>query len=234
MENHYTVLNFYRFLHLTHLETLKLSLTKKLTALNVQGRILIASEGINGTLAIYGHNGDKTLTDTLTKIDSKFNQLHWTVTYGKGEKLPFVDLFIKITNELIGTGLLGKGIFDDQRYSDETYGGLSADLTGVHLTPHEFHASLLNCNSGKKNILIDVRNDIEYQVGHFKDAIGLKTSIYSESWKSFDKILVPYLNDIKNKKANVLMYCTGGIRCEKASAYLIKQGIDRESIFQVH
>ena len=181
----YKVLLFYRFTPLEDLDSLKEKLIKVLNQYDNRGRILLASEGINGTLASWGDTYQD-LIEALVSVDSKLKYTDWKLTTGHGSELPFVDLFIKVTKELIGTGLLGKSVFDQLEYSEDTYGGLSAASTGLHLTPREFHEELQrqlelqklpseqqhsdNDDQDKpdvllgETILLDVRNDIEYQV----------------------------------------------------------------------
>jgi predicted sulfurtransferase len=204
----YHVLLFYRFVPLDDLISLKSKLLDALSNYEIKGRILIAPEGINGTLASWDDT-HKSIINSLVQVDARFIYTDWKVTSAEGDNLPFVDLFIKISKELIGTGLLGRGIFDANctEYSESSYGGLSESSTGIHLTPKEFHEVLLqyhqqrlNTTQDHKNkeheniVLLDVRNDIEYQVGHFAGATNLETNYYSESWKRFDQILVDKLH----------------------------------------
>lgn len=110
----------------------------------------------------------------------------------------FDGLIVKSVKSIVGDN-------SEVEYSNET--------TGTHLTPEEFHAKLTEPNS----ILVDVRNSYEYAVGHFEGAINPKT----RNFKSFDT----WLDRAKEEKLfkgkeNILMYCTGGIRCEKASIQL--------------
>ena len=228
----YKVLLFYRFFALEDVDKLSEQIRNICHNRNLIGRILLANEGINGTLAGFGNSCDDIIND-FVKLDSRFQFVDWKITLGENEKLPFPDLYIKIVKELIGTGLLGKDIFDHQKFSNETYGGLETELTGVHLTPQKWHDTLTHgIETTEPIVLLDVRNDIEYQVGHFRGSTNLKTVTYSETWKNIDTILSTTQCD-KNSNSKIFMYCTGGIRCEKASAYLIKKGIERERIFQV-
>lgn len=179
-DREYKVLLFYRFTPLENLVLLKEKLTQVLSKYDNRGRILISPEGINGTLASWG-DSYKDLIEALVTVDLRFKYTDWKLTVGRGQELPFIDLFIKITKELIGTGLLGKNVFDHLEYSEGTYGGLAETSTGRHLTPQEFHEELkrqlesqkLESESksinkedilGGETILLDVRNDIEYQV----------------------------------------------------------------------
>lgn len=214
----YKVLLFYRFVPLQDLDSLKSQLTEALSKYTVRGRILLAPEGINGTLASWG-DSYQDLIDALVGVDARFQHTDWKLTAGLGAELPFVDLFIKVTKELIGTGLLGKSVFDQLEYSEETYGGLAPTATGLHLSPREFHEELQRHLQKQQNeeekgdrlddetILLDVRNDIEYQMGHFKGATNLETNYFSESWRRIDDILERQPKT--SVKPKIMMYCTG-------------------------
>jgi UPF0176 protein len=106
-------------------------------------------------------------------------------------------------------------------YSYHCYKG-GVEGTGVHLTPSEFHEAL----GRDDGICIDVRNGFEYDVGHFKNALNLNTYTYSETWSALDNVLKD-----KDPANNIYMYCTGGIRCEKASAYVKAKGY--KNVFQL-
>ena len=78
-------------------------------------------------------------------------------------------------------------------------------------------------------IILDIRNEFEYDIGHFDGAVNLRTFTYAETWSALDKLLDYKSEDSKSKP--VYMYCTGGIRCEKASAYLKGKGWN--NVYQV-
>lgn len=290
----YKVLLFYRFIPIDNIYELKDKLDFELGQRKLKGRLLIAPEGINGTLAAWSDENSQfnehDVINLFVNIDSRFQNIDWKSTPGTGTDLPFVDLYIKTCKELIGTGLNGKNVFDHLAYDNNSYGGLSHLTTGIHLPPSEFHDMLSrNIENGGKEagrgsnneiILLDVRNDIEYQVGHFETAINLKTVTFADTWKSMDAIIQDaskdyckvastistttaigsvatssddITGDVKsvvetarlsheqvNQNINevtlgpkIMMYCTGGIRCEKASAYLVNRGIPRNNIFQL-
>ena len=212
----YHVLLFYRFVKIDNLQTYNDRLIEILSPFNLKGRILLAPEGVNGTLA--GWNDSYIdIIKALETFDPRLKHTDWKSSVGEGVDLPFIDLYIKPTKELIGTALLGKDIFDKLEFSESTYGGLSESSTGVHLPPHEFHTKLhthignteQTASNGHKVILLDVRNDIEYQVGHFTNAINLQTNYYSESWSKIDDIIESNKTDIDNHKTTIMMYCTG-------------------------
>lgn len=99
-------------------------------------------------------------------------------------------------------------------FDDASFGGL--DGVGIHLAPSDFHDKVLRIVSGQeKGIILDVRNEYEYDIGHFEGATNLKTYYYSETWRAMESAL----KGTQDEDTEVLMYCTGGIRCELASKF---------------
>jgi predicted sulfurtransferase len=135
---------------------------------------------------------------------------------------PFPDLKISIVKELVSTG--GAVSVDD-----------ITQFGGTHLTPEQFHRKLVGAAAGQREkevVLIDVRNTFEYDIGHFVNPISQEEAINPEmvTFSSFDhQFCQQYATSLQNK--TVLMYCTGGIRCEKASAMLKKRGV--QDVFQL-
>jgi UPF0176 protein len=180
------------------------------TSLHLTGRVLIANEGINGTLATTNRAQLDQYTNYLLKhplftlVEADFKRS--TSTFE-----PFPDLFIKPVKEIISTGglipvpLPGQG--------------------GTHLTPHEFHAKLTDTTTAKETVVLDIRNHTEYMVGHFKNAIDPNCRTFAE----FPRYLTQKAAELKDK--TVLMYCTGGVRCEKASYHLKQLGV--EEVYQL-
>ena len=204
------------------------------------GRVLVASEGINGTLS--GNQDDINLfIKKLEEEDSRFCGIDWKTSISPIDK-PFPDLFIKKCNEIIGVGhakdLLDKFI----QFDPTSFSGISDDCVGNHLTPEEWHKKLQfyleqsnggDSNENKDYLLIDVRNEIESNVGYFESATPIGSTWYSETFKTLDDILEK--NNILEEGNNkpIMMYCTGGIRCEKASAYLMAKGVSKDRCFQL-
>ena len=180
------------------------------TTLRLTGRVLIANEGINGTLATTNRAQLNQYTNYLlahplfTLVETDFKRS--TSTFE-----PFPDLFIKPVKEIISTGglipvpLPGQG--------------------GTHLTPQEFHAKLTDTTTAKETVVLDIRNHTEYMVGHFKNAVDPNCRTFAE----FPRYLTQKAAELKDK--TVLMYCTGGVRCEKASYHLKQLGV--EEVYQL-
>merc|ERR1712216_647752 len=106
-------------------------------------------------------------------------------------------------------------------------------IGGVHLTPDEFHQRIALANPDDDMVMLDVRNRTEYSVGHFVDAAGraaLQPNM--RNFKSFRTFVDEHGEELFKGK-RVMMYCTGGIRCETASAYLQSTGIAKE-VYQLH
>jgi len=219
--------------------------------LSLVGRILISIEGINGTLSgsckdietyielmkeyhclsmssptsdsNYEEKNDRNRSNDDDDIRI-FQNVDWKMSYDSSTKKLFPDLKISIVKEIVSTS----GLVDVNDIPLET---------GNHLTPEEFHEILESSSSSsmvqshqqirkKEVVLIDVRNTFEHDIGYFIDpktnrkAIDPKTTTFS----SFDFFCDQNANKLRHKK--VLMYCTGGIRCEKASVLLKRKGVD--------
>ncbi|CAJ1460763.1 unnamed protein product [Effrenium voratum] len=161
--------------------------------LGLCGRVLVAKEGINGTVQ---GNADA-ISAYEARVQAAFcREIDWKRSHKVTDCL-FPDLVVKEVSELVGFGLQEP---------------LDMAEAGTHLTPEEFHSRLLQ-NSGQLR-LIDVRNTFEYNVGHFDGAIDPGMT-HTAQWPRFVK---DNIEDLRGH--TVMLYCTGGIRCEKASVYL--------------
>lgn len=173
--------------------------------LDALGRIYVANEGINAQMSIPEENLEAFRT-TLEVYDfMKGIRLNEAVEH---DDHSFLKLTIKVRDKIVADGL-----------NDETF-----DVTniGVHLKAKEFNEILDDPNT----IVVDFRNHYESEVGHFKNAITPDVETFRES--------LPIINEqLQNHKEdkNLVMYCTGGIRCEKASAYFKHQGF--KNVFQL-
>ncbi|KAB1156992.1 oxygen-dependent tRNA uridine(34) hydroxylase TrhO [Flavobacterium luteum] len=174
-------------------------------ALDALGRIYVAHEGINAQMSIPAQNIDAFRETLETYEFMKGIRLNVAVEH---DDHSFLKLTIKVREKIVADGL-----------NDETF-----DVTniGVHLKAKEFNAILEDSNT----IVVDFRNHYESEVGHFKGAITPDVETFRESLP----IINEQLKDFKEDK-NLVMYCTGGIRCEKASAYFKHQGF--KNVFQL-
>ncbi|MFD1215112.1 MULTISPECIES: oxygen-dependent tRNA uridine(34) hydroxylase TrhO [Microbulbifer] len=187
----------YKFVALDDFETLREPLLKTLLDNEVRGTLLLASEGINGTVA-----GSRAGIDALLsylKSDPRLADLD-TKESLTGE-MPFLRSKVKLKREIVTMGVQG---IDPLR------------SVGTYVKPQDWNTLI----SDPDVLLIDTRNDYEVQVGTFENAVNPQTTTFRE----FPDYVQEHLDPSKHKK--VAMFCTGGIRCEKSTAYLKEQGFD--------
>ena len=198
-------ISFYRYFILESPVEFRDQLYKDWSELNCFGRIYVAREGINAQMSVPDHNMDAFL-QTLSRYKI-FDQI--PVKYAiEDDGKSFYKLTIKVRAKLVADGL-----------SDDAF-----DVTNVgnHLEAEEFHALV---DSGK-HIVVDMRNHYESEIGHFKGALRPEVDTFREEIVQVKDMLA----DRKDQK--ILLYCTGGIRCEKASAYLKHHGFS--DVNQLH
>ncbi len=198
-------LSFYAYAKITDPKKFRDELFIAWNALDALGRIYVAHEGINAQMSIPAENLEK-FRETLEGYDfMKGIRLNEAVEH---DDHSFLKLTIKVRNKIVADGL-----------NDETF-----DVTnkGIHLKAKEFNNLLEDPNT----IVVDFRNHYESEVGHFEGAITPDVETFRESLP----IINEQLQDFKEDK-NLLMYCTGGIRCEKASAYFKNQGF--KNVYQL-
>ena len=185
-------LSFYKYTNIANPVLLRDHLYTLLTHLDIFGRIYISSEGVNAQMSIPKENFEA-FKNVLDSIDF-LQQVRLNIAVEDDGK-SFYVLIIKIKDKIVADGL----------------NDYSFDVTksGTHLTAKEFN----ELTDKEETIIVDMRNHYESEVGHFKNAIMPDVETFRESLKEVKTLL-------ENKKErNIIMYCTGGIRCEKASAY---------------
>jgi UPF0176 protein len=194
-ESRFTV-SFYRYLPVSDPPQFRDELYKGLNRLRVLGRIYVASEGINAQVSVPEVNLDAFIHFLNSLPGLEDLRLNKAVDNGKS----FWVLKVKLRNKIVADGI------DDPAFSMERKGNyVSAD---------EFN----ELTKDPDTIVVDMRNHYEYEVGHFDKAIEIPSDTFREQLPMAAEML-------KDKKeANIIMYCTGGIRCEKASAYLLHHG----------
>ncbi|OGZ18005.1 MAG: hypothetical protein A2494_01895 [Candidatus Lloydbacteria bacterium RIFOXYC12_FULL_46_25] len=204
MDNTHEIIIFYRYTKIT--DPALFVAWQKLTGaeLGLTGRILIAHEGINGTLEgtkdhILEYERRMHLQDGGEGTFGDFADLWFKHSPGTGSAFP--KLKVKVRDEIVTLGL-GEEDLDPN------------EVTGTHLTPEELKQWI---ESGEEFEIIDMRNDYEYKVGHFRGSINPML----ENFRDLSKV-TPALEALKEKK--VLTVCTYGVRCEKASGYLKNKG----------
>ncbi len=172
-------------------------------SLNLRGRIIVAAEGLNGTVS--GRPEDCRAYMDAVRAYPNFENVDFKVE--SSEKMAFQKLHVRVKPEIVHSGL--RHIFP-------------GDKTGVHLSPAQWR----QLKDDPDVVILDVRSNYEHTVGKFKNALTLDI----ENFREFPEKVKDILPNLKGKK--VLTYCTGGIKCEKASAYLMEQGV--ENVYQLH
>ena len=172
--------------------------------LGLKGRILIAKEGINATLEGAKEAIDKYCAEVV-KIPG-FENIHLKISEGTGTAFP--KLSIKVRDEIVTTHV--GDVIDPLR------------VTGTYLQPEELHAWI---EQGEEFYIVDMRNDYEQRVGYFAGSILSEFQHFSDL-----PSIIPKLESLRGKK--ILTVCTGGVRCEKASAFLIHNGFD--NVYQLY
>lgn len=197
------IASFYKFVSLADFETMREPILDKMREIEIKGTIILAAEGINGGFA--GKREPMEIFYQFLRNDSRFNDLKFKETFD--EKNPFDKAKVKLRKEIVTMGI--KNVDPTQS-------------AGIYLTPEEWHEFIKD----PEVILIDTRNDYEFELGSFENAINPNT----ENFREFPEYVEKHLHDKKDKK--IAMYCTGGIRCEKSTAYLKEKGF--ENVYQLH
>lgn len=196
MEAKYRVLLYYKFVPIENHEQLAAEHLKYCKEIGVLGRILIAPEGINGTLSGTFEQTEAYMNHL--RSDEHFKDIEFKIDIV--EEQPFHKIFVRPKAELVTFRLE-----DDVK---------PYEMTGKHLSPEEFYTALKE----QDVIVIDGRTDYEYDVGHFHNAVRPPLT----SFREFPDWIRSEFGDKKDKK--ILTYCTGGIRCEKLTAFMVKEG----------
>ncbi len=191
----------YHFVSLPHFKTLREPLLQFCLSRDIKGTLLLADEGINGTLA--GH--EKPILELLEYLkndpifEGNFKGLGHKESWS--DKHPFYRMKVKLKKEIVTLGVPGVS---------------PTKIVGTYVKPEDWNSII----SDPEVILIDTRNHYEYTIGTFKNAVNPKTNTFRE----FPQYVKTHFDPKKHKK--VAMFCTGGIRCEKASSYMMSEGFD--------
>lgn len=195
---------YYKYAYLTDAEELATKHLKFCKELGIKGRILIADEGLNGTVS--GTPEQCKAYMEFIESDERLVGIQWKID--EVDAISFAKIHVRYRPEIVNSGLRERGVDPLKE-------------TGTHLNPTEFKAM----KDQEDVIVLDVRSNYEHNVGRFKGAVTLDI----DNFREFpDKI--SELEKYKDKK--ILTYCTGGIKCEKASAFLLKSGF--EDVYQLH
>tara|TARA_B110001450_G_scaffold81005_1_gene76799 strand:- start:377 stop:1408 length:1032 start_codon:yes stop_codon:yes gene_type:complete len=198
-------ISFYQYYKIENPQLFRDKLFLEWNALDVLGRIYVSFEGINAQLSVPSENFYR-LKEQIDTI-SFLKDIRLNVAIEQDNK-SFLKLKIKLRNKIVADGL-----------NDKTF-----DVTnkGVHLNAVEFNEMLANPNT----VCVDMRNHYESEIGYFDGAVTPDVDTFRDSLNIIEQ-------DLKKNKEdkNLLMYCTGGIRCEKASAYYKHKGF--KNVFQL-
>jgi len=187
----------YRFVRIDAPEALRESLLERMTDHDIKGTLLIAPEGINGTIA-----GPRVSVDALIawlKTDARFQDLSYKESYCN--EMPFARTKVKLKMEIV---TMGVEEIDPNR------------VVGTYVEPRDWNALIRDPDV----VVIDTRNDYEVEVGTFNNAINPIISTFRE----FPAFVDEQLDPVRTPK--IAMFCTGGIRCEKSTAYLKERGFE--------
>lgn len=198
-------MSFYAYAHIGNPKLLRNHLFIAWNELNVLGRIYVAKEGINAQLSVPGPKFEafKNHLDSISFL----NGIRLNIAVEQDNK-SFLKLTIKVRHKIVADGL-----------NDSSF-----DVTnkGVHVNAAEFN----KLTSQEDTILVDMRNHYESEIGHFEGAITPDVDTFRDSLPIIEKDLAAH-----KENKNLVMYCTGGIRCEKASAYFKHKGF--KNVYQL-
>ena len=199
-------LSFYKYHQIKNTSLFRDHLYLMWERLDVLGRIYIASEGINAQLSVPSQNfkAFKTKLDTVEFL--KEIRLNVAV---EQDNFSFLKLKVKVRKNIVADGL-SENSFD-------------LSNNGIHVNASEFNSLIDDPNT----LLVDMRNHYESEIGHFEGAILPDVDSFRESLPIIEKKFEKH-----KKSKNIVMYCTGGIRCEKASAFLKHKGY--EKVYQLN
>lgn len=204
MKKEYSILLYYCYARIENTEEFREQHHLFCIENNLRGRIIVAQEGLNGTVSGLREDCKKYMHEVTS--DPRFAKTEFKID--DSDEHAFAKLHVRVKDEIVNASL--PHIDPNER-------------TGDYIEPAEFQRELEAEDSD--TLILDVRSDYEYNVGKFKNAKTLDIN----NFRDFPE-RVKALEAYKNKK--VITYCTGGIKCEKASAYLLEQGF--ENVYQLH
>ncbi|QDC70725.1 rhodanese-related sulfurtransferase [Candidatus Methylopumilus universalis] len=201
MQRTFLTTAMYHFVDLPHFKKLREPLLQFCVGHQIKGTLLLADEGINGTVA----GSEKSISELLHYLrtdplfEGKFKDLGHKESWS--DKHPFYRMKVKLKKEIVTLGVPGVS---------------PTKMVGTYVKPEDWNAII----SDPEVVLIDTRNDYEYAIGTFKNAINPKMKTFRE----FPDYVKAHFDPKKHKK--VAMFCTGGIRCEKASSFMMSMGFN--------
>ncbi|AGJ61344.1 UPF0176 protein [Candidatus Moranella endobia PCVAL] len=197
--------SFYKYFTINDPHNFRDDLYQKFIKLQVFGRIYIAAEGINAQISV-PQNYFSTLRNIIYTAHQQLDKLRLNVALEDNSK-SFWVLRMKIRSRIINDGI------EDSSFNPTQ--------VGIYLKAEEVNTMTHNPDA----LFVDIRNHYEYDIGHFEHAIRMPANTFREQLS----LIVDILRQEKNRK--IILYCTGGIRCEKASAWLLHKGFKK--VYQV-
>ncbi|WP_370171779.1 MULTISPECIES: oxygen-dependent tRNA uridine(34) hydroxylase TrhO [Hyphomonas] len=197
----YTIAAFYKFFSFPDFEARKADLAQLLCGAGVKGTVLLAAEGVNGTIAGTA-DGIETALSALRAIPGAADL---EAKFSEADEMPFLRLKVRLKKEIVTMGVPG---------TDPNA------LVGTYVEANEWNELI----SDPDTVLIDTRNDYEYAIGTFEGAIDPETKTFREFPDWFREFRAKL--EAEGRSPKVAMFCTGGIRCEKATSFVKSEGIE--------
>ena len=198
-KNEILVAALYKFVEIDDLLSLQSNLYEICEKNNIMGTILIANEGINGTIS--GKTNEINQTISLLKSDKRFTNIE--IKYSSSDKQPFHRMKVRLKKEIVTIGL--PEINPNKK-------------VGTYVKPDDWNDLISDPNV----VVIDARNKYETKIGSFQNALDPETS----SFREFPNWVKKFKSYKENANKKIAMFCTGGIRCEKASSLMKEEGFE--------
>ena len=198
-KNEILVAALYKFVEIDDLHSLQSNLYEICEKNNIMGTILIANEGINGTIS--GKTNEINQTISLLKSDKRFANIE--IKYSSTNKQPFHRMKVRLKKEIVTIGL--PEINPNKK-------------VGTYVKPDDWNDLISDPNV----VVIDTRNKYETKIGSFQNALDPETS----SFREFPDWVKKFKSSKENANKKIAMFCTGGIRCEKASSLMKEEGFE--------
>lgn len=195
----FQILLYYKYIHITDPEALRKAQKELCERLNLKGRIIVAEEGINGTVG-----GTKEATEEYIQEmvkDSRFSDIHWKRSAGPEDTFP--RLSVKVRPEIVTTKITDVPLDPEKNRAP-------------HISAEELHEWY---KQGKNFKVVDMRNTYEIGIGTFKDSFDPETMNFRDLPQSLERLSI-------HKDDVIVPVCTGGVRCEKGALYLKEKGFD--------
>ncbi len=204
-ETVFFIATFYKFTKIKNTEKIQQDIKNLGDEFGIQGVFIVSEEGINATIAASNY---QSLHSFIEKIQSKIHFINVDVKFSTSKKQPFTKLRVRKKKEIVSLGI------------EDVDPNI---CVGTYIKPKDWNDFIRNDDV----LVIDVRNDYECVLGTFDGAVNPKTDTFRE----FPKFINEQLVGITDQK--IAMFCTGGIRCEKATSYLIQQGVSPHNVFHL-